>query len=114
MGEAAGGEPRAPCHSIESPAASGSFRTATGCCLWCPVMTSILDLIPGWLARPAGWVSTLVALGGSLLIFWSAVTGGYWWAVWGVICFVVAAVLWHLGDYASGAGRPESPGPRTT
>ena len=58
-------------------------------------------LIPEWLARPAAVLSTLAALAGVGLIFWSAVTGGYWWAIWGVASFVGAALLWHVADYAA-------------
>ena len=58
-------------------------------------------LIPQWLSRPAAVLSTLAALTGSGLIFWSAVTGGYWWAIWGASSFVGAALLWHVTDYAA-------------
>lgn len=72
------------------------------------------NLIPQWLARPAAVLSTLAALTGAGLICWSAVTGGYWWAIWGVASFAVAGLLWHVADYAAatppgGTGPPEGP-----
>lgn len=70
------------------------------------------DRLPSWLARPAGVLSTLVAALGSFFIFWAAATGGYWWAVWGVVCFVGAGLLWHLADYAALARGSEA-GPDT-
>jgi hypothetical protein len=72
------------------------------------------DLIPEWLARPASMLSTLAALAGAGLVFWSAVTGGYWWAIWGVISFVAGGCLWYLADYAGTAStgkRSEEAGP---
>jgi len=57
--------------------------------------------LPEWLARPAAVLSTLAGVAGAGFIFWSAVTGGYWWAIWGVVSFVGAALLWHLADYAA-------------
>jgi hypothetical protein len=72
------------------------------------------NLIPHWLARPAAVLSTLAALTGAGFIFWSAVTGGSWWAIWGMVSFAVAGLLWHIADYAAAAstaarGRPGSP-----
>ncbi len=74
----------------------------------------LLELIPGWLARPAAVLSILAALTGAGFIFWSAATGSYWWAIWGAICFVGAGLLWYLSDYAaatSPAGPRFSPDP---
>jgi len=73
----------------------------------------IQDLIPEWLGRPASVLSTLAALAGAGFVFWAAVTGGYWWAIWGVVAFVVAGGLWYLADYAgwsAPAGRTEPDG----
>ena len=63
----------------------------------------IQDLIPEWLGRPASVLSTLAALAGAGFVFWAAVTGGYWWAIWGVVAFVAAGSLWYLADYAGSA-----------
>ena len=63
------------------------------------------QFIPHWLARPASAASALAAAAGAGFVFWAAVTGAYWWAIWGVIAFVAAGLLWHLADYA-GAARP--------
>ena len=64
--------------------------------------------IPLWMARPAAALSTLAALAGSTMLFLAAATGDYWWAVWGGVCFVGAALLWFVGDLAgaSGTGGP--------
>lgn len=73
----------------------------------------IQQLVPPWLARPASVLSTLTAVAGAGLIFWAAVTGGYWWAAWGVVSFAAAGLLWHLADYAASslpAGPRESVG----
>ncbi|HUU61476.1 MAG TPA: hypothetical protein VMX37_03730 [Acidimicrobiia bacterium] len=69
------------------------------------------QLIPEWLARPVAALSTLAALAGAGLIFWSAVTGGYWWAIWGVVSFVGAALLWHVADYAAAPSPAHAPPP---
>jgi len=68
-------------------------------------------LIPEWLARPAAVLSTVAALTGAVLVFWSAVTGGYWWAIWGVASFVGAALLWHVADYAAAPSAVHAPPP---
>lgn len=71
------------------------------------------NVIPEWLARPAGVLSTLAALTGAGFIFWSAATGSYWWAVLGAVAFVVSGLLWYLSDSAanpSPAARPPSAG----
>lgn len=60
--------------------------------------------IPPWATRPAAVLSTLAALAGSAFIFWAAVTGDYWWAVWGGVSFAGAALLWHLSDLAATTG----------
>jgi hypothetical protein len=62
------------------------------------------ERIPHALARPAAVLSTLAALAGAALVFWAAVTGDYWWAVWGGIAFAGAALLWYLGDLAAASG----------
>jgi hypothetical protein len=67
--------------------------------------------MPQWLARPASVLSTLTALVGAGLVFWAAVTGGYWWAIWGVVSFIGAGLLWYLADYAGLAVPAESPKP---
>ena len=61
------------------------------------------NLIPKWPARPASILSILAALTGSGLIFWSAASGDYWWAIWGGVAFACAALLWYLADYAAAA-----------
>ena len=61
----------------------------------------IHELIPEWLARPAAVTSTLTALAGAGMVFWSAVSGSYWWAIWGGVCFAAAGLLWYLADYAA-------------
>jgi hypothetical protein len=61
--------------------------------------------IPHALARPAAVISTLAALAGAALVFWAAVTGDYWWAIWGGIAFAAAALVWYVGDLAA-AGPP--------
>lgn len=66
------------------------------------------NYLPGWLARPASMVSTLAALAGAVLIFWAAATGGYWWAIWGIVSFAAAGLLWYLADFAGAATPPES------
>jgi hypothetical protein len=67
--------------------------------------------IPQWLDRPAAVLSILAALVGAALVFWSAVTGGYWWAIWGVVSFVGAAFLWHVADYAAAFSPVHAPPP---
>jgi hypothetical protein len=67
------------------------------------------DLIPEWLARPAAVLSTLAALAGAGLIFWSAVSGSYWWAIWGAVSFAGAGLLWYVADYAATASPAASP-----
>lgn len=57
--------------------------------------------IPSWAARPAAVLSTLAALAGSALVFLAAATGDYWWAIWGGVAFVAAALLWYTGDLAA-------------
>lgn len=66
------------------------------------------SLIPEALAAPAAALSTPAALGGAFLFFWAALTGGYWWAVWGGIAFTAAALLWLVGDRA--LTRGDGPG----
>lgn len=56
-------------------------------------------------------LSTLAAVTGAGLIFWAAVTGGYWWAIWGAVSFAGAGLLWYLADYAGSAVPAEYPGP---
>jgi len=56
--------------------------------------------IPQWAARLAVVLAALAALAGSALVFWAAVTGETWWAVWGGAAFVGAALLWYIGDWA--------------
>jgi hypothetical protein len=62
--------------------------------------------IPEWMARPAVVLAALAALAGTAAMFWAAVTGDYWWAVWGGVAFVCAAALWYLGDLAAAPLRP--------
>ncbi|HSQ38256.1 MAG TPA: hypothetical protein VLS92_10235 [Acidimicrobiia bacterium] len=69
------------------------------------------QLIPEWLARPAAVLSTLAGAAGAGFILWSAVTGGYWWAIWGLVSFVGAALLWHLADYAAAPSPLQAPPP---
>jgi len=59
------------------------------------------QLIPDWLARPAAVLSGLAALAGAAMVFWAAVTGDYWWAVWAGLAFGGAGLLWHLADQAA-------------
>ena len=61
--------------------------------------------IPHWLAWPMSALSVISAFAGAVLIFASAALGSIAAAVWGGISFVVAAVAWHIGDYAQ-ANRP--------
>jgi hypothetical protein len=63
------------------------------------------DRIPRWLDRPAATLSTLAAVAGAALVFWSAVSGNYWWAVWAGVVFAGAGLLWHVADLAA-AGPP--------
>ena len=59
--------------------------------------------IPQWLDRPAAVLSTLSALAGAALVFWSAVSGDYWWAVWAAVVFTGAGILWHVADFSAAA-----------
>ena len=59
--------------------------------------------IPPWAARPAAVLSTLAALAGSALVFLAAATGDLWWAIWGGVAFISAALLWYAGDLAATA-----------
>ena len=67
------------------------------------------NLIPQWLTRPATALSTMAALAGAGLILWAAVTGAYWWAVWGVVSFIGAGLLWYVADYAASPSSLEVP-----
>jgi hypothetical protein len=64
-------------------------------------MIRIADYIPYWLAWPFGMLSTLAALGGVGLIFWSAAFGEYVPAIYGAVVFAAAAILWHIADMAA-------------
>jgi hypothetical protein len=67
-------------------------------------MQYIARYIPHWLAWPVNLLSTLAAFAGAGLVFYAAAfgDGDYAGVVWGGIAFVVAAVLWHIADMASG------------
>lgn len=70
--------------------------------------TELLDRLvarlPGWLAWPMSALATLLALGGAVLVFLAAVFGSISAAVWSAAAFVVAAIAWHLADYADANG----------
>jgi hypothetical protein len=61
--------------------------------------------IPHWLAWPVGALSTLGALAGSGLMFYSAAYGEYVPAIWAVAVFVGSGLLWYVSDMAAG-NRP--------
>jgi hypothetical protein len=70
-------------------------------------MNTIARFIPHWLAWPMSALSTLGALGGAVLFFFSAVFADYQLAIWGAIVFTGAAALWFVGDMAA-SNRPFS------
>jgi dolichol kinase len=60
----------------------------------------IAALIPGWLGHPLSVASTITAFVAAGLILWSASTGSVAPAVWAGACFVLAALLWYLAEFA--------------
>ncbi len=62
-------------------------------------------LIPGWLAWPMSALSTIAAFVGAGLVLAAAAFGSIRAAAWGGIAFLVAAVAWHVADFAR-ANRP--------
>jgi 4-amino-4-deoxy-L-arabinose transferase-like glycosyltransferase len=62
-------------------------------------------LIPYWLAWPMSALAAISAFAGAGLLFASAALGSVAAAVWGGISFLVAAVTWHVADYAQ-TNRP--------
>jgi hypothetical protein len=68
-------------------------------------MQTMIQRIPHWLAWPMSALSTLAAIGGAALFFFSAVYADYGHAVWGGVLFASAALAWYVGDMAA-ANRP--------
>ena len=68
-------------------------------------MDRLATSVPAWLARPMGAAATLVAVGASALFFHSAAFGEYHSAIWGMVAFLAAGLLWYVGDIADG-NRP--------
>lgn len=70
-------------------------------------MNHIARFIPHWLAWPVNLLSTLTAFAGAGFVFYATAfgNGGYDPIVWAALAFVIAAVLWHIADMASG-NRP--------
>ena len=62
-------------------------------------------LIPYWLAWPMSALAAISAFTGAGLLFASAALGSVAAAVWGGVSFLVAALTWHVADYAQ-ANRP--------
>jgi hypothetical protein len=60
----------------------------------------LAGMLPPWLAWPASALSTLLGFAGAGLIGWAATYGNIAAAVWSGVCFVLAAVLWHLAEFA--------------
>lgn len=54
------------------------------------------------MAWPMSALATLAAFAGGLLIFLSAALGSISAAIGSGISFVVAAIAWHIGDFAEG------------
>ncbi len=50
-------------------------------------------------------LAAISAFAGAGLLFAAAALGSIAAAIWGGIAFLVAAVTWHIGDYAQ-ANRP--------
>jgi hypothetical protein len=58
--------------------------------------------VPAVLAWPMSALAMLLAFTGGLLIFLAAALGSITAAVWSAISFTVAAIAWHIGDFAEG------------
>lgn len=61
----------------------------------------IAALLPHSLAWPMSALSTVTGVAGSGLILWAAATGSIAAAIWSGVCFVLAAVAWHLAEFAA-------------
>ena len=61
--------------------------------------------IPRWLAWPMSALAMIAAFGGTGLVGAAASLGNIPAAVWGGVAFLVAAVAWHIADFAR-ANRP--------
>lgn len=55
------------------------------------------ERVPG-VTGQAPWLSTLLGMIGAGSLFAATVFGSIIWAAGGVVAFVVAGVLWYLGD----------------
>jgi hypothetical protein len=69
-----------------------------------PITDRIAGVVPNALAWPLSAASTLVGLVGAGLILWAAATGSIASAIWSGICFVGAAGLWFLAEFAADEG----------
>ena len=69
------------------------------------VFDRITALVPHQLAWPMSALSTIAAFGGALLVFIAAALGSITAGVWGGAAFLVAAITWHLADFAQ-SNRP--------
>jgi len=61
----------------------------------------IAALLPTWLGWPMSALSTAVGFAGAGLVLWAASTGSIAAAIWSGVCFLSAAVLWHLAEFAA-------------
>jgi hypothetical protein len=60
----------------------------------------IARMVPASLAWPLSAASTLVGFVGAGLTLWAAATGSITSVIWSAACFIAAAGLWFLAEFA--------------
>lgn len=65
-----------------------------------PLPDRLSALLPRWLSWPLSALSTAAAVTGAGLLLVATALGSVAGALWSATSLVLAAVLWHLADYA--------------
>jgi hypothetical protein len=66
-----------------------------------PWTDKVAAALPEALAWPLSALSTLLGFTGAGLVLFAAATGSIPAAIWAAVAFAIAAVTWHLAEFAA-------------